>query len=182
MSHDDHAVHVERAMSARGKTKQYHSAHNFATRVMFGTKASVHDDKLGRAVKIFVGLSPKLYYKQKSKWALKQWLSMGRQSTHNSTTKVCLLLQHSQLRHQGEFWYVHVSAWWHSWQCSQKLCGPFLRAVLLTNVKRWWSWEDKSTHNSTTKVNVQHQKYTFGSGHNNDHIGVVRIFVGHSWM
>ena len=51
-------------------------------------------------------------------------------------------------------WHISVNVHWQSWQCSQNLCGPFLRAVLPTNVKAGYSTngsqrEDKS---STTKM------------------------------
>ena len=44
MSRDDHAVQlIEIAMAAKTKTEHYYSAHNVATRVSFGTYASVQD-------------------------------------------------------------------------------------------------------------------------------------------
>ena len=45
------------------------------------------------------------------------------------------LLQYSQLCHQGEFWHLSLSAWRQSWQCSQKLHGLFVRAVLPMKVE-----------------------------------------------
>ena len=48
------------------------------------------------------------------------------------------ILQHPHLRHLGELWHLSVSGQWHSWQCSQKLSGPFLRAVMQV-FKQWWS-------------------------------------------
>ena len=37
--------------------------------------------------------------------------------------------------------------------------------------------EDKSTPNFSTKVSFSTKKYTFGSVHDSDHDGIVRIFV-----
>ena len=44
-------------MAAKTKTKDYYSAHNVATRVNFGTEASVHDSDHYDMDKIFVDLS-----------------------------------------------------------------------------------------------------------------------------
>ena len=44
-------------MAAKTKTEHYFSAHNVATRVSFGTKASVHDSNHYDVDRIFVGLS-----------------------------------------------------------------------------------------------------------------------------
>ena len=43
-------------MAAKTKTKHYYSAHNVATRVNFGTQASVHDSNHYDVDTIFVGL------------------------------------------------------------------------------------------------------------------------------
>ena len=44
-------------MAAKTKTKHYYSVHNVATRVNFGTEASVHDSDHYGVGRIFVGLS-----------------------------------------------------------------------------------------------------------------------------
>ena len=44
-------------MAGKTKTKHYYSAHNFATRVSFGTQATVHDSDHYDVDRIFVGLS-----------------------------------------------------------------------------------------------------------------------------
>jgi len=44
-------------MAAKTKTKHYYSTHNVATRVSFGTKASVHDSDHYDVGRVFVGLS-----------------------------------------------------------------------------------------------------------------------------
>ena len=43
-------------MAAKTKTEHYYSAHNIATRVNFGTQASVHDSNHYDVDRIFVGL------------------------------------------------------------------------------------------------------------------------------
>ena len=111
------------------------------------------------------------------------WLSRASNGRQKEDYK---LLQCSQLRHQGECWHVSVSARWQSWHCSQDFDGHFLWAVLPTKVKagclsNGGRREDKSAHNSTTKVSFdQHQNYTFVSMHGRDHNGVAKISVGHS--
>ena len=44
-------------MAAKTKTEHYYSAHNVATTVIFGTKASVHDSDHYTVDRIFVDLS-----------------------------------------------------------------------------------------------------------------------------
>ena len=44
------------------------------------------------------------------------------------------LLQHSQLSQHSEFWHVSVSERQRSWPCGQKLCVPFLKTVLPSEV------------------------------------------------
>jgi len=96
------------------------------------------------------------------------------------------LSQYSHVCHQGEFRHVSISAWWQSWQCSQKFHRPFLRAELQTYLEAGYlsngGWrEDKSTHNSTTKVSFSTKMHMFWSTFesNHDGTGIVRIFVGH---
>jgi len=44
-------------MAAKAKTEHYYSDHKVATRVSFGTQASVHDSDHYDVGRIFVGLS-----------------------------------------------------------------------------------------------------------------------------
>jgi len=58
MSRDDHAGDQIRASyGGQMKTKHYYSAHNIATRVGFGTQASVHNSNHYDVYRIFVGFS-----------------------------------------------------------------------------------------------------------------------------
>ena len=64
MPHDNHSVWKRASSGSQKETKMYYSAHNFATRVSFGTYESVHDGKLGNVVRIFMDLSQELYCQQ----------------------------------------------------------------------------------------------------------------------
>jgi len=58
-------------MVTKEKTKNYYSAHNFATRVIFSTKASLHDGEHD-------GVDGPMR-------AFEQWQTIGRQRVQNST-------------------------------------------------------------------------------------------------
>jgi len=60
-------------MAAKTKTEHYYSAHNVATRVNFGTQASVHDSNHYDVDTIFVGLSWELHWR----WQLDRAQSNG---------------------------------------------------------------------------------------------------------
>ena len=70
------------------------------------------------------------------------------------------LLQHLQLRHQGEFWHVSVSARWRSWQCTQNIHGLFLRAVQFRYITRdsvetckYWRFSCSHLHLRCVRLN-----------------------------
>jgi len=76
------------------------------------------------------------------------------------------LLQCSQHCHQG---VMCPARRYSSLQCSQNLCGPFLRAVLPTKAEASAramaaEKEDKTTHNSSTKV-------SFSTKNTHEHLG-----------
>ena len=94
------------------------------------------------------------------------------------------LLQHSQLRQQGEFWHASVSERQQSRPCGQNLRVPFLRKVLRPEVEESTRAMAATARQKRSYLHhqgeFQHQLFTFRSGHDSDHGSVVRIFVGQS--
>ena len=92
------------------------------------------------------------------------------------------LLQRSQLRQHGEFWHVSVSERQQSRPCGQNLRVPFLRAVLPPEVEESARAMAATARQKRSYLHhpgeFQHQLFTFRSGHDSGHDGVVRISVG----
>ena len=92
------------------------------------------------------------------------------------------LLQRSQLRQHGEFWHVSVSERQRSRPCGQNLRVPFLRTVLPPEVEESARAMAATARQKRSYLHhqgeFQHQLFTFRSGHDSDHDGIVRISVG----
>jgi len=78
MSRDEHAVGLSEPYPWRPKRRHYYSAHNLATRVTFGTQASVYGSDHCDVDRVFVGL----FWEQHCRWlldrALELWRTTGR--------------------------------------------------------------------------------------------------------
>ena len=94
------------------------------------------------------------------------------------------LLQHSQLSQHGEFRHVSVSERQRSRPCGQNLRVPCLRTVLPPEVEESARAMAATARQKRSYLHhqgeFQHQLFTFRSGHDSDHGGVVRISVGQS--
>ena len=92
------------------------------------------------------------------------------------------LLQRSQLRQHGEFWHVSVSERQQSQPCGQNLRVPFLRTVLPPEVEESARAMAATARQKRSYLHhqgeFQHQLFTFRSGHDSDHGGIVRISAG----
>ena len=92
------------------------------------------------------------------------------------------LLQHSQLSQHGEFRHVSVIERQRSRPCGQNLRVPFLRTVLPLEVEESAGAMAATARQKSSYLHHQgefhHQRFTFRSGHDSDHGGVVRISVG----
>ena len=92
------------------------------------------------------------------------------------------LLQRSQLRQHGEFWHISVSERQQSRPCGQNLRVPFLRTVLPPEVEESARAMAATARQKRSYLHhqgeFQHQLFTFRSGHDSDHGGVVKISVG----
>ena len=92
------------------------------------------------------------------------------------------LLQHSQLSQHGELWHASVSERQLSRLCGQNLRVPFLRMVLSPEVEESARAMAATARQKRSYLHhqgeFQHQLFTFRSGHDSDHDGVVRISVG----
>ena len=105
------------------------------------------------------------------------WLSRSRAMATKRKTR-----QHSQLSQHGEFWHVSVSERQRSRLCGQNLRVPFLRTVLPPEVGESARAMAATARQKRSYLHhqgkFQHQLFTFRTGHDSDHGGVVRISVG----
>ena len=87
--------------------------------------------------------------------------------------------ERSQLRQHGEFWHVSIS---ERQPCGQILGVPLLRTVLPPEVKESARAMAATARQKRSYLHhqgeFQHQLFTFRSGHDSDHGGIVRIAVG----
>ena len=90
--------------------------------------------------------------------------------------------QHSQLSQHGELWHVSVSERQRSRLCGQNLRVPFLRTVLPPEVGESARAMAATARQKRSYLHhqgeFQHQLFTFRSGHDSDHGGVVTVSVG----
>ena len=96
------------------------------------------------------------------------------------------LSQHSQLSQHGEFWHASVSERQRSRPCGQNLRVPFLRTVLPPEVEESARAMAATARQKRSYLHhqgeFQHQLFTFRSGHDSDHGGVVTISVGQTLL